>query len=179
VIPYVVGLDFSITASGVADSTGRAVTVGKKGVTALPLVPRCLALQQVGGLVWGGLDLRGDESVLVIETLEATGRGNGALIERGFVWYWLVTAALEHGFRVVTVNPSVVKKYATGHGDANKREILTAVTSWGKWPVGRDNNKADAAVLCAIGMHLLGAPVVEEDEFRVKVLEGLSIEGKS
>ena len=177
--PYVVGLDFSITASGVADSAGRVVAAGKSGVTTLPPAGRCLALQQVGQIVWGHLDLHGDGALLVIESLEAVkGKGNGGLIERGFVWYWLIAAALDRGHRIMVVHPRIVKKYATGHGDANKREMLTAVNGWGKWEVGRNDNKADAAALCAIGLHVLGFPVVEETAERKTIIEGLKIEGK-
>jgi len=158
---HIVGVDLSVTATGLADSTGRTGRVGRPGITVMELPERLAALRQLGGRIhrWiqDGIPPGTVGPILLcIEGLEARQRHvSGGASERAFMWHWLVDYHLSRGDAVVAVNPSKIKQFATGHGDANKREMITAARSWG-WVVGGDDNKADAATLVAIGTTLLG-----------------------
>lgn len=78
---------------------------------------------------------------------------------------------IEEDCALIEVAPSMLKKYATGKGNAKKDQIMLAVyKSW-----GRDfetSDQADAAVLAMIGLALIGA-VEPETEYRRKVIEEL------
>lgn len=183
---YVVGLDMSITASGLADCYGRSGRVGQGGVSTLPVAERSSTLVALGGRIgtWirQGDDAGHPERLLVIEGLDArvvasARRGNAMGSERAFVWWWLVTHYLDSGWGVTVVNPTRLKMFAFSKGDANKREVLASVHSWGRWPdTGKDDNKADAAVLCAIGMSMVGAAPFTLMPYQEKVLKELTIE---
>jgi Holliday junction resolvasome RuvABC endonuclease subunit len=58
------------------------------------------------------------------------------------------------------VVPGTLKKYATGNGRAGKDQMTNAAQKRLKYE-GYDNNEADALWLRAIGLDLLGDPVVE------------------
>ena len=174
-LPYVVGVDLSLTATGLADSTARCGRVGQSGVTALPLDKRFYAIQQVASGIYQWI-AQPRPDLVVIEGIEAHGAGNGGLSERTFLWWWLVSVYLTNGVPVLDVNPNKLKMYTTGRGNATKPDMVAAVAGWQRWPVGKDNNKADAAALCAIGLHLLGHPVeCDRTEKQLKALDGLSI----
>jgi len=54
--------------------------------------------------------------------------------------------------------------------------VVAAVNGWGMWPgVGKDNNRADAAALCAIGAQLISHPIVEIGASQERAMEGLRI----
>lgn len=72
--------------------------------------------------------------------------------------WWIVKHALhESGHRVATIPPSTLKQYATGKGNALKREVMAAVEGWGFKP--RDDNEADALALASAGLRWLGEPI--------------------
>ncbi len=81
--------------------------------------------------------------------------------ERAGLW-WHTTYRLwrvEIPFAVVP--PSVLKKYATGRGNASKQEVLLAAAR--RYP-GVDianDNEADAVVLLALALDHLGEPLAE------------------
>lgn len=68
-------------------------------------------------------------------------------------------------FRVVEVSPSEVKKFATGKGNANKIQVVTAVVK--RWGVefGTDD-EYDAYVLARIAMCLMGQARPDNKEQR-------------
>jgi hypothetical protein len=181
-IGYVVGVDLSVTATGLADSTGRCASVGRKGLTAMPLPARCDALKGIVGQAWRwkAESFGGKRTLMVIEGLQARGgKGNGGKDERAFMWHWLVTLAFNAGELVAVVPPNTLKKVATGNGTADKRLMLTTVHGWGRWPVGKDHNQADAAGLCAIGSQIAGFGIVDFSPDAVQRIEQIKVEGKT
>lgn len=61
----------------------------------------------------------------------------------------------EVGIKWIEVNPSLVKKFATGRGNAKKEEIAIAIYKrWGREFLS--NDEADAFVLAVIGQALVG-----------------------
>lgn len=79
--------------------------------------------------------------------------------QRAGLWWSLVQLLDLQGHQVVSVAPSVLKKYATGKGNAGKDEVLAAAIR--RYPTINitGNDVADATVLCAIGMRLNHEPL--------------------
>lgn len=164
----VVGVDLSLSSAGVATYPDiGAKTVGEGGITKMSPLPRFRALQRLVRDIYRGatLDAQGEQeerSLVVIEGLEA-GQGNaraGGQSERAFAWWWLVGLALDTGHDVVMVNPIHLKVYATGRGDADKAAMLAAARSLTvEFPLRGDHNRADAALLVAVGRRFVGRPI--------------------
>lgn len=153
-----IGVDLSLTATGLADSTKRTGRVGRQGVTCLPIGERGAAMRTLARRIAGWPEAA--PSLVVIEGLEAVaGAGNGASAERHYLWWVMVTHWLSHGTPVATVHPTRLKLITTGSGRAGKPEITNTVRSWGFWDPGRDHNQADAAALCRIGAGLAGMTI--------------------
>ena len=147
----VVGLDLSLTSSGVA-TRDRAFTLP----TTLRGVERLAHLRSTILSLVGPLDL------VVIEGYSYGSRSSQAhaLGELGGV---IRLALHEGGIRYVIVPPKSVKKYATGKGNAGKEEMLTeAVRRLGY--AGHSNDEADALWLRAMALDALGAPFVKMPE---------------
>jgi Holliday junction resolvasome RuvABC endonuclease subunit len=107
--------------------------------------------------------------VIAIEACAATANVSGALYERGFLWWNLVRTIMAGGYlrdRVVVVSapPSSVKLWASGRGDANKREMMAAVNdNWGKLvvpdgPEITNHNVADALAVATMGAAKVHCP---------------------
>ncbi|UAJ80181.1 hypothetical protein IT072_03795 [Leifsonia sp. ZF2019] len=158
----IVGLDLSLTATGVATIRGTemsARTVRSKGKTDDGLLTRAVRLHKLTLDVLGWAAL-GD--IVIIEQ-PAYGQTGGSHHDRSGLW-WLVMDALTDDIdseRFAEVTPQGVKMYATGKGNASKSEVLAAVLK--RYPAAdvANDNEADAFVLAAIGARLAGQPIEE------------------
>jgi Holliday junction resolvasome RuvABC endonuclease subunit len=146
----VLGLDPSLTATGIADANGRLLTVtprGRRGPQRLAHI-RDRVLEQVTL----GADL------VAIEGYSYASKGSSAyqLGELGGV---IRLALWEAGVPFAEVPPSCLKKYAAGTGNASKDEVLVAcVRRLDLEP--RSNNESDAAWLRAMALDHFGQPLV-------------------
>jgi crossover junction endodeoxyribonuclease RuvC len=154
--PVVVGLDLSLTATGVATSSGTKIvdSTGHKGDTLDQRRTRLIGMtERIINEVTPLADL------VVIEA-PAFSRTQGAMHDRSGLW-WLVVAALHDGLANVTeVAPTALKKYITGKGNAPKGDMRMEIFK--RFGVDiRDDNEADAFALRALGLDLLGHPLVQ------------------
>jgi Holliday junction resolvasome RuvABC endonuclease subunit len=80
---------------------------------------------------------------------------------RAGLWWYLATQLHLAGHHIVEVAPALLKKYATGRGNAAKDEVLAAVVR--RYPDAdvTGNDIADALVLAAMGARQLGFPIEE------------------
>lgn len=151
-----IGIDLSLTATGIASSRGWCLKLGVDGITKLPLTERIAALR--------ALRLRlateiGHPDIVCIET-PALSRSRGGAFERGWLWFAVTGALMDLEVPIVGVDNTQLKLYATGKGGTNKGEVLVAVTKrWPQFETKGDDNMADATVLAAIGADLLGEPL--------------------
>lgn len=159
--PRVIGLDLSLTSTGLAfirpAAPAGVQTLKSKGAKDATLAERALRLHNLArDIILAALTA----DVVVIEQ-PAYNQTGGSHHDRSGLW-WLVADALsDEELRLVEVTPQAVKKYATGKGNASKDEVLAAVVR--RYPdveVG-NNNEADALVLAAIGARLAGYPIEE------------------
>lgn len=183
----VLGVDLSLTATGFAWSDGDTRTFGRQGLTApsLSLQQRAAGLESLA-LALLAIVCAEDLDLLVIENLPATGIAKIST-EKAYVWWRFVHCAHVAELPVLEVSPKSAKLYATGRGDANKREVIAAVQQhfpdWdihktgakGKPLTSLDDNKADAVTLMAIGAALLGHPVATLPAGHLAALDKLTL----
>lgn len=156
--PVVIGVDPSITATGVALSDGSLITVGGKAERG---DERLLDIACMIGTACTQADL------VVIEDLPTHAHGAGIT---GMVQGVIRLMCLRAGVPYATVVAATLKKYATGSGAANKADMRMALYKRAGFDV-HDDNQVDAWWLRAAGLERLGFPEVEMPSAQVKVLE--------
>lgn len=190
-LPNVGGMDLSLTATAYAWPDCTIATDGQAGLTSVgtPVGERSQALDalaaRIDSLTRSRRAVFGHHGprLIAIEGLPTTGTKVNS--ERCYVWWRVVYLLTGYGTPVLPVPPSTVKLYASGMGNANKREVIAAakrdLSGWeirktgktGKVLATDDDDKADAAWLVAIACHLVGSPIVEVTPFRERALEKL------
>lgn len=165
----VVGLDLSLTATGIAVGAGgppTVTTVTSKGNKSDTLAQRVARLRQIkrevdaflAPFLWVGMTPR--DALIVIEgPTYATSTGHQH--DRSGLW-WLFADGYHRRFTVAEASPSARAKYATGVGagkGASKDAVLLAVARrYPHVPVA-NNNEADALALYAMGARHTGRPI--------------------
>ncbi len=171
-IPNVIGLDLSLTASGVADEFGTsAVRVRSSGPQRLHDLREALMLACHRDTYCMALtcDREGHPDLVVIEGYSlGTARQSSHAHGLGELGGVVRLALWEAGVAYVDVPPACLKKYATGVGNARKEAVLIAAVKRGAEV--RDNNEADAWWLRAMGMDALGFPTVAVPQLHRKAL---------
>lgn len=148
--PTVVGLDLSLTCTGLSDGHNIRVIkpLKRTGVDRLRYIRDQVLL---------AADSYGPD-LICVEGPSYNSKG-GHEHERGGLW-WIVAEQLELSYQVAVIPPATLKKYATGKGNAGKDEMIVAACKRFPWFNG-GNDEADALFLAAIGYEHLGAPLVE------------------
>lgn len=150
----VVGLDLSLTATGVATEAGCEVLAAKiRGCERLAWI-RDQAILVVLNEAAVYPPRRAD--LVVIEGYSFGSRGR-TLYQIGELGGVIRLALHEQGIPFVEVPPSTLKKYATGHGNAGKGEVLAAAIRRLGYD-GHDDNEADALWLRAMALDFYGLP---------------------
>ncbi|MFJ3699570.1 hypothetical protein ACIPW9_36515 [Streptomyces sp. NPDC090052] len=161
--PTVIGLDTSLTATGIASSRGWCSVIGytkarakDPGITQLPHPQRITALRALAQDI---LDEISTPDLVVIE-LPAPSRSGGGAHERGWLWWHLYNQLHNAQIPIGLLSPNQRALYATGKGNAGKGVVIDAVARrWPDWPTQGDDNAADAVVLMAAGRDWLGYPI--------------------
>lgn len=157
--PRVIGLDLSMTGTGLAWADGTTYTVKprKDGDARLMEIRDHLARAVRAVMV----------DLVVIEDLPTHAKSAGITgMVHGAVRVWL----LDHDVPYALAPPASVKKYATGKGNAGKPEMAVACYK----RLGReldDDNQVDALWLRAMGLDHLGA------DSRVPVAQRAALNG--
>jgi crossover junction endodeoxyribonuclease RuvC len=159
-----VAFDLSLTESGVAaHQVGSAPQLGtitpgnRRGMDRLAYIRRQVLLQARGS------------DLVIIEGYSYGAKGSAVLniAEMGGV---VRLASLP----VLEVPPSVLKKLATGKGNAKKEEVLAAAIRRLGYD-GANHNVADARWLLEIGLHLVGQPTVQLPRVQLDSIAKLAI----
>lgn len=163
----VVGLDLSLTSTGLAVANGGRITTwlnikskGRKGATLHE------TLQRVAGIV-GDVDnfITYRDGLIDLAVIEAPSFGSsfGSSHERAHLWWSVVDVLDEWQIPVATVAPATRAKYITGSGRADKKTVLAHAThaycNDGPFRSIPNDDVADAAGLAAMGARWLGEPV--------------------
>lgn len=158
----VVGIDLSLTATGVAafgeSTTPLAATIktNPDDGTVYGFMERCrkIATGIASSVGYVTPDL------VVIEGLSYASKSSS--IDKIHASWWVVQDALEGGCdwpAAHRITPSQRAKYATGKGNASKDAVLIETVKRYPHLNIRNNNEADAVILAAMGMRALGRPV--------------------
>jgi Holliday junction resolvasome RuvABC endonuclease subunit len=137
----VVGIDPSLTGTGIAHSTAT-LTIRGEGDDRLRLIHAAVSEWAAGCVI------------AVIEDLPTHGMGAG---KTGMAQGVVRLACLEVGTPYALVTPSTLKKFATGKGNATKPDMRMALYRRAGVDL-RDDNQVDAWWLHQIGLHHLGSP---------------------
>lgn len=147
----VVGLDLSLTSSGVATADGRLLTVPSEA-GGFSVGERALRVARLRAQIEGYLG--GVDMVVMEGPAYSRQQQSGHHLRAGLWWMVAVTARTMAG-EVIEISPSALKKFATGSGRATKVDMCTAVhRHTGKYV--SDDNQADAFWLRQVGLHILG-----------------------
>lgn len=162
----VIGLDLSITTTGICYPDGSTLTVPTKteqGDLRLLHIAEAVRLA-----IGAGVDLA------VIEDLPTHAHGAGIT---GMVHGVVRSELMQAGVPYALVVPSTLKAYATGKGTADKP--MMAVAAFKRAGVEfKDDNQCDAFWLRAAGLDWLGEPLFELPAAQREVLFGVGKKNK-
>ncbi len=150
--PEVLGLDLSLTSTGMAGKGWTRAVRPTLGITG------CDRLKWIRGEVQTAV-IAADLIVIEGPAYGVRG-GQSGHHERAGLW-WVIRCMIEEWCKpVAVVPPSVLKKYATGRGTADKSDVVREVTR--RFPAFEGgNDEADALVMSAMGADWLGHPYVQ------------------
>lgn len=170
-LPTAIGLDLSLTGSGIASSAGWCERVGAKDITTMPLDAR---LDAVDDLV-EQIVLLARPAALVVVEVPAFSRAGGGALERSALWWTVVRTLRRCDVPVAEAFNQHRMRYATGRPKADKGAIIDAVARrWPQFETGGDDNLADASVLAAMGADHLGVPLASMPQTHRLALDGIT-----
>lgn len=175
---YAVGLDLSLTSTGVAaiHSDGSAFTtlVKSSGSSKDTVSDTARRLGDITSRILVAVEAA-DPDVVVIESAMFSTHKDSSAHRRAGLW-WTVAQVVGSRWPLVEVAPTQLKKYATGKGTAAKEVVLmTAARKWGTDMVPDGNfDRADALFLASMGSQYLGGSVpLKLTDYRRALLESL------
>lgn len=161
-MPRFVGIDFSLTATGIAviDDEGVSVDLVKTRPddgTVEGFARRCRSI--VHGIFETAQLFSSDR--VAIEGVSMHSRSSN--LDRMYGGWWLVATELQAYLTepLVVITPSQRAKYATGKGNAGKDAVLLQIARRYPDVDVTDNNEADALILAAMVARLAGCPIEE------------------
>lgn len=165
----VIGLDPSLSATGVATAEGQE-TIPTKPAKTLPT-----RVARLEGIV-AEVALRAPATSLVVIEAPAYARANAGTHVGAGLWWLLACSLLARGCEVVQVAPSTLKKLATGKGTASKADMRVALLKRTGLDLP-DDNQVDAWWLRQAGLHLLHDPAaIELPKTQRDAIEGLRVQ---
>ena len=162
-MPILVGLDLSLTGTGIADITvphdGNPVTVrthtvvstGRRGDT----VPqRAARIRRLRNTI---VDQARIADLIVLEGPSYGSQGSGTW-DRAGLW-WSIVSSIDHlGIEYVVVPPAKAKQLAAGKGNADKTAVAAGITRlWSDHVTPANDNEFDAVALASLAaIHYAG-----------------------
>lgn len=167
----VLGLDLSLTSTGVAGNHGGgwATSIRPKKLTGLRRI------QFVRDTI--AESYLAEVSLVVVEA-PSFGSSGGSAHERAGLWWMIAELLSNRGIDAVAMSPRSRAQYATGNGDADKQRVLESICRFYPWfsPAKRPGigDEADAVALCAAGADWLGVPMASVPAWYRKALDGVA-----
>lgn len=164
---WAVGIDLSLTSTGVAAYDMNSGTLhahrvksSSNGMTLDAKLERYTSV--VSGIT--NAVYAANPCVVAIEGAQFSTSKDRSAHRRAGVWWAVVRELTAHGIPVVEVAPSVLKKWATGKGNADKDSVLAAAAR--KWAGVTGNDEADAAWLAEIAAYAAGSTVIPKTNMK-------------
>lgn len=160
----VAGIDPSLTSTGIAIlGDGRPLSLRSIGHGTLSgrsyahrsdrIVSECRAV--IDALILA------DDAKPALAVIEgpAYGACNASTHDGSGLWWGLYSTLRARRIPIAVVAPKTRALWATGSGNADKKQILATVRAW--WPTTRiaNHDQADALVLAAVGAFHAGDPI--------------------
>lgn len=165
----VAGIDPSLTGSGVADVAGE-LSEHKSNPTSLAIYERHSRLTDLRERILA--DITGADLVVIEQP--AYSKAVGHMHDRSGLWWLVAAAVIEAGMTLVEVPPTALKKFATGKGNATKPDMRMALFQRFGLDV-RSDNKVDAWWCRALGLALVGEPIVDLPKANLTALDGIDV----
>lgn len=169
----VVGLDLSLTGTGIAYADGSTVTIDTRALRGTD------RLGFIRDQVRQALDVcdRAPDLVVLEGYSYGSVQGMAALGELGGVIRMVLAdeKAQHPAMGWAVAPPASIKKYATGAGNATKTAMVVAARERLKLQT-LSHDQADAAWLRAAGLELMGAPLVRLPKTHRAALDGIAME---
>ncbi|MEU4570800.1 hypothetical protein [Micromonospora sp. NPDC023956] len=159
--PKVVGVDLSLTGTGIASNLGWCQRIGETGITTRPLDERLDAIDRLTRdiliAIGGG---SGRWPALVAIEIPAYSRSGAGNHERSGLWWQVVRHLHRRDIPVAEIPIQARMRYATGRGSAHKGAVIDAVARrLPAFETRGDDNLADAVILAAMAADHLGHPL--------------------
>jgi Holliday junction resolvasome RuvABC endonuclease subunit len=163
--PTVLGLDLSLTATGIAWPDGQLETVRT--------LPRDgdSRLVQIEDVVLAGLLIQHRPDLAVIEDLPIHASAAG---KTGMVHGVIRAKLLRHGIPYLLVSPATLKVYAAGRGTCDKSDMRMSLYQRAGLDVA-DDNQVDAAWCRYLGLDMLGSPAIQLPQTHKRALAKLTL----
>lgn len=160
--PRVIGLDLSLTSTGIALSNGATTTVktvtrdGDYRLVAIRDAVRIALGDAPDGTDWPTSPM---PDLVVIEDLPTHGKGAGIT---GMVHGAVRTLLQDRGVPYAVIAPATLKAFATGRGNGDKTAMAVAALKRAdrEFNGDRGGDQCDAWWLRAAGLQHLGHPIV-------------------
>ncbi len=164
---HIVGVDPSLSATGLAIirvTDGEETTIACQSVESktIPNAGYPETLGRIRNLCArivraAKADLQEGDIMVVVMEGPVFGQSTGQYHTRSGLWWMLYHLLEKLGFLVI-VEPTKLKRYVTGKGNANKDLVFgDVIRNYGAYVL--DNNQADALGLAAMAARELGSPV--------------------
>jgi crossover junction endodeoxyribonuclease RuvC len=154
----VVGLDLSLTSTGVAVATPNGAITDRITTKPVPNATLRERRDRLRRLVSPIRTYITDADLVVIEG-PSYGSTTPHQHDRAGLWWLVIDCVMRADVQVVEVPPSTRMRYATGRGNASKDDVLTAVIRRYPNVDVNGNDEADALILAAMGARHLGHPL--------------------
>ncbi|MFE3052321.1 hypothetical protein [Nocardia sp. NPDC059239] len=155
----VIGLDLSLTATGIAVSTpGLAPWCAVIESTGKKRDSWATRYKRLGAIAYRILPVIPESALVVIEA-PSYGSVAGSQHDRSGLWWMMYDLLAGTTRTVLPVEPTIRAKYATGKGNAGKDAVLAAAVRRYPHIDINTNDEADAVILMAIGHRIIGAPI--------------------
>lgn len=166
ITPTAIGLDLSLTGTGVAGSAGWTHVIRP---------PKALRghqrLQHVRDAILEAIPT-GVTLVVVEGPSYGSQGGQAGHHERAGLWWFVTHSLWKRDVAYAVASPAARAKYATGKGNAGKADVVREVTRRFDWFVGGED-EADALVLAAMGADRLGHPIAAMPAVNRKALDAV------
>jgi Holliday junction resolvasome RuvABC endonuclease subunit len=171
----VVGVDLSLTSTGIA-TAGGVRTIASSGRDGASLRVRHARLADVTTrVVLAVSDAAAPRTALVVIEGPAYAAKGGKTHERAGLWWMVVDELLSAGHLVAEVPPPTLKKYALGKGVGDKGAMVDAAARRMPQVETRGQNDAvDALWLRAMGMHRYGQPLCSVPKAHAAALDAVA-----
>lgn len=150
----IVGIDPSLTSTGVANIHNQLVTAGVVTSTGHRGDTLPARIARITGLIDHVLDWVPLDSLVIIEG-PSYGSIGGSAWDRAGYWHRLVRRLEQHGCRIAVVAPTTRAQWATGSGRADKAAVAAAIARMVPTKLV-SSDAADAVTMALMGAAHLG-----------------------